>query len=77
MFPPGRRGAGREHPGHLEVLSYAGTLTGGTQDAGTGYVLDNHTWDHVTLTTLSASAQAAEMDRAARLVRRLPPGPSR
>jgi hypothetical protein len=29
-----------------------------------GYALDNHTWDHATLTTLSASAQAAEMDQA-------------
>ena len=33
------------------------------QEAGAGYVLDNHTWDHATMTG-SASAQAAEMDRA-------------
>jgi len=30
-----------------------------------GYMLGNHTWNHATLTTLSASAQAAEMDHAA------------
>src|SRR5215831_20138621 len=29
-----------------------------------GYMLGNHTWDHPDMTTLSASAQAAEMDRA-------------
>ena len=34
------------------------------QEASMGYALDNHTWDHATLTTLSASAQAAEMDQA-------------
>jgi peptidoglycan/xylan/chitin deacetylase (PgdA/CDA1 family) len=34
------------------------------QEAGLGYVLGNHTWDHATLTTLSASAQGTEMDRA-------------
>jgi peptidoglycan/xylan/chitin deacetylase (PgdA/CDA1 family) len=33
------------------------------QEASMGYVLDNHTWDHATMTG-SASAQAAEMDRA-------------
>ena len=33
------------------------------QEASAGYVLDNHTWDHATMTG-SASAQAAEMDRA-------------
>jgi peptidoglycan/xylan/chitin deacetylase (PgdA/CDA1 family) len=30
----------------------------------TGYMLGNHTWDHPNMTTLSASAQGAEMDRA-------------
>ena len=34
------------------------------QEANAGYMLGNHTWDHATLTGLSASAQAAEMDRA-------------
>jgi peptidoglycan/xylan/chitin deacetylase (PgdA/CDA1 family) len=34
------------------------------QEASMGYVLDNHTWDHATMTG-AASAQAAEMDRAA------------
>jgi peptidoglycan/xylan/chitin deacetylase (PgdA/CDA1 family) len=34
------------------------------QEASMGYALDNHTWNHATLTTLSASAQAAEMDQA-------------
>ena len=34
------------------------------QEASMGYALDNHTWNHATLTTLSASGQAAEMDRA-------------
>jgi len=34
------------------------------QEASMGYVLGNHTWNHATLTTLSASAQAAEMDHA-------------
>ena len=29
-----------------------------------GYMLGNHTWDHPDMTTLSAPAQAAEMDRA-------------
>jgi peptidoglycan/xylan/chitin deacetylase (PgdA/CDA1 family) len=29
-----------------------------------GYMVGNHTWDHPDMTTLSASAQAAEMDRA-------------
>ena len=33
------------------------------QEASAGYVLDNHTWDHATMTG-PASAQAAEMDRA-------------
>lgn len=31
---------------------------------GWGYLIGNHTWDHPDMTTLSASAQAAEMDRA-------------
>ena len=35
------------------------------QEAGLGYVLGDHTWDHATLTKLSASAQATEIDRAA------------
>jgi len=34
------------------------------QEAQAGYVLGNHTWDHPNMTTLSASAQAAEMDQA-------------
>jgi len=34
------------------------------QEASMGYALDNHTWNHATLTTLSASGQAAEMDQA-------------
>ena len=34
------------------------------REASMGYMLGNHTWDHKNLTTLSASAQAAEMDRA-------------
>ena len=33
-------------------------------EARDGYMLGNHTWDHPDMTTLSASAQAAEMDRA-------------
>ena len=33
------------------------------QEASTGYVLGNHTWDHPDMTTLSASAQGREMDR--------------
>ena len=33
-------------------------------EASRGYMLGNHTWDHPDMTTLSASAQAAEMDRA-------------
>jgi peptidoglycan/xylan/chitin deacetylase (PgdA/CDA1 family) len=31
-------------------------------EARMGYMLGNHTWDHPNMTTLSASAQAAEMD---------------
>ncbi len=34
------------------------------QEAGLGYVLGNHTWDHPNMTTLSAAAQGTEMDRA-------------
>src|SRR5271165_7369572 len=34
------------------------------QEAGPGYVLGNHTWDHPNMTTLSAAAQGTEMDRA-------------
>jgi peptidoglycan/xylan/chitin deacetylase (PgdA/CDA1 family) len=34
------------------------------QEASMGYVLDNHTWDHKNMTTLPASAQGTEMDRA-------------
>jgi peptidoglycan/xylan/chitin deacetylase (PgdA/CDA1 family) len=34
------------------------------QEAGLGYVLANHTWDHKNMTTLSASAQGTEMDQA-------------
>ena len=34
------------------------------QEASMGYVLDNHTWDHKNMTTLSASAQGTEMDQA-------------
>jgi peptidoglycan/xylan/chitin deacetylase (PgdA/CDA1 family) len=33
-------------------------------EAGLGYLLGNHTWNHPDMTTLSASAQATEMDRA-------------
>jgi len=33
------------------------------QEASMGYAPDNHTWDHPDMTTLSASAQAAEMDQ--------------
>lgn len=33
-------------------------------EAVTGQVLGNHTWDHPQMPTLSASAQASEMDRA-------------
>ncbi|HEV2450516.1 MAG TPA: polysaccharide deacetylase family protein [Streptosporangiaceae bacterium] len=33
------------------------------QEAGTGYMLGNHTWDHPDMAGLSTSAQAAEMDR--------------
>jgi peptidoglycan/xylan/chitin deacetylase (PgdA/CDA1 family) len=33
-------------------------------EAKSGYMLGNHTWDHPDMTTLPASAQAAEMDRA-------------
>ena len=33
------------------------------QEAGMGYMLGNHTWDHPIMSGLSASAQAAEMDR--------------
>ena len=35
------------------------------REAGLGYVLGDHTWDHAALTKLSASAQATEMDRTA------------
>jgi len=34
------------------------------QEASMGYDLGNHTWDHPNMTTLSASAQGTEMDRA-------------
>ena len=34
------------------------------QEATTGYVLGNHTWDHPNMTTLSASAQGREMGQA-------------
>jgi peptidoglycan/xylan/chitin deacetylase (PgdA/CDA1 family) len=34
------------------------------REAREGYLLGNHTWDHPDMTTLPASAQAAEMDRA-------------
>jgi peptidoglycan/xylan/chitin deacetylase (PgdA/CDA1 family) len=34
------------------------------REARTGYMLANHTWDHPDMTTLSAAAQASEMDRA-------------
>jgi peptidoglycan/xylan/chitin deacetylase (PgdA/CDA1 family) len=34
------------------------------QEAAAGYVLGNHTWDHPDMTTLSAAAQAKEMDEA-------------
>ena len=34
------------------------------QEASMGYMLGNHTWDHKNMTTLSASAQGAEMDQA-------------
>ena len=33
-------------------------------EADFGYMLGNHTWNHPNMTTLSASAQATEMDRA-------------
>jgi peptidoglycan/xylan/chitin deacetylase (PgdA/CDA1 family) len=33
-------------------------------EAGAGYMLGNHTWDHPDMTTLSASAQGTEMDQA-------------
>ena len=33
-------------------------------EADFGYMLGNHTWNHLNMTTLSASAQATEMDRA-------------
>ncbi len=33
-------------------------------EADLGYMLGNHTWNHPNMTTLSASAQATEMDRA-------------
>jgi peptidoglycan-N-acetylglucosamine deacetylase len=33
------------------------------QEASMGYMLGNHTWDHPIMSGLSASAQAAEMDR--------------
>jgi hypothetical protein len=33
-------------------------------EAQDGYMVGNHTWDHPDMTTLSASAQGAEMDRA-------------
>jgi peptidoglycan/xylan/chitin deacetylase (PgdA/CDA1 family) len=35
------------------------------QEAGAGYVLGDHTWDHPDMTLLSASAQGTEMDQAA------------
>jgi peptidoglycan/xylan/chitin deacetylase (PgdA/CDA1 family) len=34
------------------------------QEASTGYMLANHTWDHKNMAGLSASAQGTEMDRA-------------
>ncbi|HEV2374569.1 MAG TPA: polysaccharide deacetylase family protein [Streptosporangiaceae bacterium] len=34
------------------------------REAREGYMSGNHTWDHPDMTTLSASAQATEMDRA-------------
>lgn len=34
-----------------------------TRELADGYVLGNHTWDHADLADLSASKQAAEMDR--------------
>ena len=34
------------------------------QETSMGFMLGNHTWDHPDMTTLSASAQASEMDRA-------------
>jgi peptidoglycan/xylan/chitin deacetylase (PgdA/CDA1 family) len=34
------------------------------QEASAGYALDDHTWDHKNMTTLSASAQGTEMDQA-------------
>ncbi|HEX8008814.1 MAG TPA: polysaccharide deacetylase family protein, partial [Trebonia sp.] len=34
------------------------------QEARMGYLAGNHTWDHPDMTTLSASAQGTEMDRA-------------
>ena len=33
-------------------------------EAAAGYLLGNHTWDHPNMTTLPASAQGTEMDRA-------------
>jgi peptidoglycan/xylan/chitin deacetylase (PgdA/CDA1 family) len=33
-------------------------------EARMGYLLGNHTWDHLNMSALSASAQATEMDRA-------------
>jgi peptidoglycan/xylan/chitin deacetylase (PgdA/CDA1 family) len=33
-------------------------------EAGAGYLLGNHTWDHPDMTTLSTSEQATEMDQA-------------
>ena len=34
------------------------------QEASSGHLLGNHTWDHPDMTKLSASAQGSEMDRA-------------
>ncbi len=34
------------------------------KEARAGYLIGNHTWDHADLTTLSASRQSTEMDRA-------------
>ena len=34
------------------------------EEAAAGYLLGNHTWDHPNMTSLSASAQGTEMDRA-------------
>ena len=41
------------------------------QEAKLGYMLGNHTWNHPDMAKLSASAQAAEMDRATAEQRRL------